>query len=67
MAADTAPTLRRRRLVISANVLVQIVAMLVLMVMVNWLVYRHYTRVDWTKSGYYKISDKTKQVLQHLQ
>jgi ABC-type uncharacterized transport system involved in gliding motility auxiliary subunit len=67
MAADAAPTLRHRRLLISTNVLVQIVAVFVLMVMVNWLVYRHYTRFDWTKSGYYKISDKTKQVLQHLQ
>jgi ABC-type uncharacterized transport system involved in gliding motility auxiliary subunit len=67
MAANATPTLRHRRLLISANVLVQIIAVLVLMVMVNWLVCRHYTRFDWTKSGYYKISDKTKQVLQRLQ
>ena len=52
-----------RRLVISANVLVQILAMLALVVMVNWLVSRHYSRFDWTKSGYYKISSKTQQAL----
>ena len=53
----------RRRLVISANVLLQILAVLALVVMVNWLVSRHYTRFDWTKSGYYKISEKTQQAL----
>jgi len=52
-----------RRLVISANVLVQIFAILALVVVANWLVSRHYIRLDWTKSGYYKISDKTQQAL----
>jgi len=52
-----------RHLIISANVLVQILAMFALVVMVNWLVSRHYTRFDWTKSGYYKISGKTQQAL----
>jgi len=52
-----------RRLVISANVLVQIFAILALVVVANWLVNRHYIRLDWTKSGYYKISDKTQQAL----
>ncbi len=64
---DERPTsLRRRRLYISVNVLVQIVAALVLVVMVNWLASRHYHRFDWTKSGYYKLSDKTQQVLAAL-
>ena len=52
-----------RRLVISANVLVQILAMLALVVMANWLVSRHYSRFDWTRSSYYKISEKTQQAL----
>lgn len=52
-----------RRLIISANVLVQILAVLALVVMVNWLVSRHYSRFDWTKSGYYKISGKAQQAL----
>ena len=56
----------RRRWVISANVLVQLVAVFVLLVLVNWLVSRHYTRFDWTKSGYYKISEKTQQALAAL-
>jgi len=65
-SASAPPTLRRRRLVISANVLVQIVLVLALVGMVDWLVWRHYARFDWTKSGYYKLSDKTKQVLGSL-
>lgn len=60
------PTLRHRRLVIGANVLVQIVAVLALVVMVNWLTSRHYLRFDWTKSGYYKLSEKTKQMVGSL-
>ena len=60
------PTLRQRRLVIGANVLVQIVAVLVLLVMANGLASRHYARFDWTKSGYYKLSEKTRQVLTSL-
>lgn len=57
---------RRNRFVISLNVLVQIVAVLALAGMVNWLVARHHGRFDWTSSGYYKISDKTKQLLGSL-
>jgi ABC-type uncharacterized transport system involved in gliding motility auxiliary subunit len=60
------PTLRRRRLVVGANVLVQIVAALVLVVMVNWLASRHYIRFDWTTSGYYKLAEKTKQMVAAL-
>jgi ABC-type uncharacterized transport system involved in gliding motility auxiliary subunit len=60
------PTLRQRRLIISANVLLQIVAVLALVVMVNWLTSRHYLRFDWTKSGYYKLSEKTKQLVGSL-
>ncbi len=63
----TPPTLRQRRLVISAHVLLQIAALLALLGMVNWLVSRHYVRYDWTKSSYYKISEKTKQELASLQ
>lgn len=60
------PTLRHRRLVIGANVLVQIFAVLALVVMANWLTARHYLRFDWTKSGYYKLSDKSKQLIGSL-
>jgi len=64
--AEKTPIPRRNRFVISANVLVQIVAVLALAGMANWLVARHHTRFDWTKSGYYKVSDKTKQMLAAL-
>jgi ABC-type uncharacterized transport system involved in gliding motility auxiliary subunit len=63
---DKPPTLRHRRMVIGANVLVQIVTLLAVVVMVNWLVSRHYMRFDWTKAGYYKLSEKTKQVVASL-
>jgi len=60
------PTLRHRQLVVGANVLVQILAVLAVVIMANWLVSRHYMRFDWTKSGYYKLSEKTRQVLASL-
>ena len=60
------PTLRQRRLMIGTNVLLQIVAVLAIVVMANWLASRHYLRFDWTKTGYYKLADKTRQVLQSL-
>ena len=63
---DKPPTLRQRRLVIGANILVQIAAVLALVVMVNWLASRHYVRFDWTKAGYYKLAEKTKQVVAGL-
>lgn len=63
---NSPPTLRHRRLVVGANVLLQIVAVLAVVVMVNWLASRHYLRFDWTKSGYYKLADKTKQLVSSL-
>jgi hypothetical protein len=60
------PPLRKRRLAIGANVLLQILAVLALVVMANWLLSRHYVRFDWTRGGYYQLSEKTKQVLGHL-
>ena len=64
--ADLPPPLRKRRLAISANVLVQIAAVVALAVAANWIVARHYTRFDWTRSHYYELSDKTRQLLAHL-
>ena len=63
---DKPPTLRHRRVVVGTNVLVQIVALLAVVVMVNWLASRHYVRFDWTKAGYYQLAPKTKQVLASL-
>ena len=64
--SDKLPTLRHRRVVVGANVLVQIGALLAAVVMVNWLASRHYVRFDWTKAGYYQLAGKTKQVLASL-
>ncbi len=64
--ADTPTPPRRSRFFISANVLVQIIAVFVLMVMINYLASRHYIRFDWTKSGYFKVSGKTQLVLSKL-
>ena len=68
MADDTikprhVPTLRQRKLAIGANLFVQIVAAVALVVMVNWLAARHYLRFDWTKTRYYEISEKTRRTL----
>jgi ABC-type uncharacterized transport system involved in gliding motility auxiliary subunit len=63
---EKVPTLGRRKLAISANLFVQIVLGLGLVVAANWLVARHYRRFDWTKSGYYQVSAKTRQVLDGL-
>ncbi len=61
------PSLRQRRLKISINVLVQIMALLALVVMANWLLSRHHPkRWDLTRSSYYKLSSKTAQVLAGL-
>src|SRR5438552_10528125 len=64
--ADLPPPLRKRRLAIGANVLVQIIAVFALALAANWIVARHYTRFDWTQSRYYQLADKTKQVLTSL-
>ena len=61
------PTLRQRRVAISANVFLQIVALLAVVVMANWLLARHHPkRSDWTRGSYYKLSSKTQQVLTGL-
>jgi ABC-type uncharacterized transport system involved in gliding motility auxiliary subunit len=60
------PPLRKRRFAIGANVFLQIIAVFALVVMVNWLVSRHYVRLDWTRSHYYELSAKTKEVLVNL-
>lgn len=71
MADPTTPNpmpapLRKRRFAIGFNILVQILALLVLVGMVNLFVARHHVRLDWTKGGYYQLSEKTKQVLANL-
>ncbi len=63
---DTSFSIRHRKLTISTNILIQLIAVTALVVMANWFASRHYIRTDWTKSGYYELSEKTKQVLEGL-
>ncbi|MBM3858981.1 MAG: hypothetical protein FJ395_04940 [Verrucomicrobia bacterium] len=64
---SSVPSLRQRRWKISVNILLQIVALLAVVVMANWLLSRHHPkRWDWTRSSYYKLSSKTEQVLKGL-
>ncbi len=59
-------TLRKRRLGIMANVLLQVVALAALVMMANWMTSRYYRRYDWTRTSYYGLASKTTQVLANL-
>jgi ABC-type uncharacterized transport system involved in gliding motility auxiliary subunit len=65
-AEQPIPSIRKRRLTIGANVLAQVVIAVILFGMVNWLAARHHHRFDWTRSRYYQLAEKTKQVLAAL-
>ena len=52
-----------RRLQIGANVVLQIVLLLFLAAMVNYLGFEHYRRWDFSRDKKYALSDKTKRVL----
>ena len=57
---------RGRRLAIGLNVLASILLAGLIVVMVNFLSYRHYTRWDLSRSDYYRLSDKTISLLSSL-
>lgn len=61
------PSLRKRRWQATGHVLLQIAAVVAIVAAVNWLTARHYRRFDWTRSSYYALAEKTKQVLAALQ
>jgi len=56
----------QRRTLIGANVAAMILMALALLVMANYVGYRHYWRKDMTKSSRYTLSDKTKNILKGL-
>ena len=64
MATETVRKIRRTA--ISANVVAMCIVALAILLMVNYLSYRHYRMYDWTESGYYTLSDKTVKVLKGL-
>jgi ABC-type uncharacterized transport system involved in gliding motility auxiliary subunit len=57
---------RIHRVQIGLNVIVQVVLLLLLATMVNYLGFEHYKRWDFSREHKYAISDKTKRVLQSL-
>lgn len=57
---------RIRRVQIGLNVVVQVVLLLILAAMVNYLGFEHYKRWDFSRDRKYALSDKTKRVLQSL-
>ncbi|MCX6356628.1 MAG: GldG family protein [Candidatus Aureabacteria bacterium] len=57
---------RIHRAAIGMNVATVCVVAAAIVVMANYLSYRHYKRIDWTKSSYYTLSDKTVNVLKEL-
>src|SRR5437868_13217255 len=54
------------RFQIGANVVLQIVLLLFLALMVNYLGFEHYRRWDFSRDKKYALSDKTKRVLDSL-
>lgn len=57
---------RISRKAIGANVAAACLVAFVIVLMINYLSYRHYRRFDWTASSYYTLSDKTVKVLKDL-
>src|SRR5437763_11251679 len=55
-----------RRFQIGANVVLQLVLLLVLAAMINYLGFEHYRRWDFSRDKKYALSDKTKRILQSL-
>lgn len=52
-----------RRLLFGLNVAAGVLLAALLLLMVNYLGYRHYRRWDFSRTGLYRLSDKTRQVL----
>ncbi len=68
--ADTppppAPPVRIKRFQIGLNVLLQVVTLLFIIWMVNYLSFNHYKRWDFSRDKKYALSDTTKALLKHL-
>lgn len=51
---------------LGSNSAISLIAAAAILIMVNYLAMRHYTRADWTGSGIYTLSDKTAKVVRGL-
>ena len=56
----------KRKLAISVNTLVALGLATLLVFMINYLSYRHHFRMDWSRSRFYSLSDKTLSLLAGL-
>ena len=54
------------RKTIRLNVALQVLAMLVLLIAVNYFSFNHYARADFSRSQKFVLSDQTKRVLREL-
>lgn len=59
-------TIRFRRLAAGANSSLAVVLAALLLLMVNYLSYRHYSRTDWSQNQYYSLSGQTLNLLKNL-
>ncbi len=55
-----------RKVVVGGSFFLTIVSALAVALMINWLSFRHYRRLDWTHSRVYSISEQTRQILAKL-
>jgi len=55
------------RVQIAVNVFVQFVAVIILVLMANYLSFRHHKTLDWSSTGRYTLSEDTKYYLKQLQ
>ncbi len=58
---------RNQRARMGSNVTISIIGAAVILILVNYLSMRHYTRSDWTSAGIYTLSDKSEKVIKSLQ
>ena len=58
--------MQTRKIVFTSATVVGIVLAAILVLMVNWLSYRHYDRGDWTGSNIYTLSEKSVNILADL-
>ena len=57
---------RKKKTIVGANVIVMILISITIFVFVSYLNDRHYYRFDFTASGKYSLSNKTKKILKNL-
>jgi hypothetical protein len=65
-AGNGARSWRGRKMAVGLNTAAALALAASLLLMVNYLSYRHYFRTDWSRSQYYRLSDKTITLLNTL-